>query len=278
MKNPKDIRCNFEAEYSNYVIMNLNIINQPLGQGELSGGYAPTKKRIWPAIIMAATAIGSAAYSGYKSSQANKKAQQQLDAEKATTKNEKRRRLNEDYIDTSAGQNLIRVARSEADKVYKREAGAAAMTGATERTAMAKQYGNDMVGETISNIAANDTARKDKIESEYTGYERQLNQQQIALDQQKAQNEAQAGAQLISGLGGAAAAYMGTYMGAGSPGGGGVTAPQPTGQLAGMGKSNSFFENYAGNYIKNNMYGGSNIFTKQSPLFSTDYKQFFGLN
>lgn len=258
--------------------MNLKVINQPLDQCDLSGGYAPAKKRIWPAIIMAAAAIGSAVYSGSKSSAANKKAQDKLDQEKYLTEAQKRRKLNEDYIDTAAGQNLIRHARQEADKIWKRESGVAAVTGATERKAMAKEYGNNLVGEAIADIAANDTERKDKIDERYTGYERTLRQQQIALDQQQALDEAQAGAQLISGLGSAASAYAGTYMGNGSPGGGGVTAPQPKpdGTLAGMGKSNSYFENYANNYIKN-MYGSSS-FGKQSPLFTTDYKQFFGLN
>lgn len=203
--------------------MKWNILNQPLGQGDLSGGYAPAKKLIWPAIIMAASAIGSAIYSGAKSASANKKAQAQLDAEKAETAAEKRRRLNENYLDTSAGQNLIRVARSEADKIYKRESGAAAMTGATERKAMAKEYGNNLVGDAVASIAAQDTARKDRIEDTYSGVERGLKQQQIALDQQKALDQANAGAQLISGLGSAAASYLGTYMG--SPGGAGVTAP-----------------------------------------------------
>ena len=216
--------------------MNWKIVNQPLGQGDLSGGYAPAKKRIWPAIIMAAAAVGSTVYSGIKSKQANDKAQAQLNGEKAMTAAEKRRKMNEDYLDTSAGQNLIRVARNEADKVWKREQGTAAMTGATERAAMAKEYGNNLVGNAIADIAARDTERKDRIDERYTGYERQLNQQQIALDQQRALNNAQAGAQLISGLGSAAAMYMGTY--AGSPGGGGVTADDTYNVLQKMGGDN----------------------------------------
>lgn len=219
--------------------MNWRILEKPLGQCDLSGGYAPEKKRIWPAIIMAAAAVGSAVYSGVKSSQANKKAQRQLDAEKAMTEAERRRKMNEDYIDTAAGQNLIRVARTEADKVYKREAGTAAMTGATERTAMAKEYGNNMVGEAIADIAANDTARKDNIDRDYRNYERQLTQQQIALDQQKALSQAQVGSQLISGLGSAFGAYMGSSMGTGSPGGQGVTAPSKLQQMG-----SSFYNNY----------------------------------
>ena len=125
------------------------------------------------------------------------------------------------------------MARNEADKIYKRESGTAAMTGATERAAMAKEYGNNLVGDAVADIAAQDTARKDRIEDSYTGYERQLKQQQIALDQQRANDQAAAGAQLISGLGSAAAAYMGTYMG--SPGGAGVTASKATNQLQNMG-------------------------------------------
>ena len=219
--------------------MNWNIINKPLGQGDLSGGHAPSKKRIWPAVIMAATAIGSAIYSGAKSASANRKAQSQLDAERAETQAERRRRMNEDYLDTSAGQNLVRVANNAADKIYKREAGTAAMTGATERTAMAKEYGNNLVGEAIANIAANDTARKDKIDADYRTQERALAQQQIALDQKRALDQAQVGSQLISGLGSAAAAYAGTYMGQGSPGGSGVTAPN---RLQNMGTQ--YYKNY----------------------------------
>lgn len=223
MKNTKEYLRIFEADIKLHNVMKWNNFNQPLGQCDLSGGYAPAKKRIWPAIIMAAAAIGSAVYSGEKSAAANREAQRKLDSEKALTEAEKRRKLNEDYIDTAAGQNLIRKAKTEADKIYKKEAGNAAMTGATERTAMAKEYGNNMVGEAIADIAANDTARKDKIDERYTGYERNLRQQQIALDQQKALNEAQVGSQIISGLGSAASAYAGTYMGNGSPGGAGVT-------------------------------------------------------
>lgn len=222
MKNSTDIRCNFEAEYSKYAYMKWKFLNQPLDQCDMSGGFAPAKKRIWPAIIMAAAAIGSAAYSGAKSSEANNKSQRALGAEQARTQATRRRKYNEDYIDTSAGQNLIRTARNEADKIWRREQGTAAMTGATEKAAMAKQYGNDLVGEAIANIAANDTARKERVDEQYEGYERQLNQQQIALDHQKAIDQAQAGAQMISGLGSAAASYAGTYMG--SPGGSGVTA------------------------------------------------------
>ena len=78
-----------------YTYMNLKFLNQPLGQGDMSAGYAPQKKPWISAAIMAASAIASAIYSSYKSSQANKKAQAQLDAEKSLTESEKRRRMME---------------------------------------------------------------------------------------------------------------------------------------------------------------------------------------
>lgn len=208
--------------------MNWKFINQPLGDCGLSGGYAPAKKRIIPLVIMAAAAAGSAIYSGAKSASANREAQQQLNAERALTEAQRRRKMNEDYLDTQAGQNLIRLANEQADKIWKRERGAAAVTGATERNAMAKQYGNDIVGNAIANIAANDTARKDNIDQRYEEREHQLRQQQMALDQQKAIDQANAGAQLISSIGNLAGAYAATKMGVGSPGGSGVTSTNDT--------------------------------------------------
>ena len=217
--------------------MNWKFINQPLGDCGLSGGYAPAKKRIIPLVIMAAAAAGSAIYSGVKSAKANREAQQQLNAERALTEAQRRRKMNEDYLDTQAGQNLIRLANEQADKIWKREKGAAAVTGATERNAMAKQYGNDLVGNAIANIAANDTARKDNIDQRYEEREHQLRQQQMALDQQRAIDQANAGSQLISSIGNLAGAYAATKMGVGSPGGSGVTStPQQsaTNQLQNM--------------------------------------------
>lgn len=193
----------------------------------LSGGFAPKEKHIaWviPA-IMAATSIASSVYGGVQSSKANKKAQQQVDAERAANQAERRRRMNEDYIDTAAGQNLIRMARDEANKIWKREQGAAAVNGSTESAKqMAKDAGNQMMGNAIANIAANDTTRKDSIDASYRAQDRALAQQQIGLQQQAAAIKAQAASQISSSLMNAAGQYLGASMGAGSPGGGGVTA------------------------------------------------------
>lgn len=272
--------------------MNWKFLNQPLGRCDLSGGYAPEKKPIWPAIIMAAVAAGSAIYGAAKSNSDNNKAQAQLDAEnakleaeKAITKAERRRKMYENPLDRADVQNVIRVAQQQADKIYKKAEGEAAVMGSTDASKqMAKDAGNKVVGDAVADIYANDAARKDLVDAQYRAEERGLNQeqrgliqQQIALQQQRAQNTANAAGQISSALGQAALSYAGTYMGAGSPGGGGVTSSQkPTGLLSGMGNSKSYFENYANNYVKS-MYGQSQLFPNKSPLFTTDYKQFFGM-
>lgn len=207
--------------------MNWKFLNQPLGRCDLSGGYAPEKKPIWPAIIMAAVSAGSAIYGAAKSNSANRKAQAQLDAEKAITQAERRRKMYENPLDRADVQNLIRVAQQQADKIYKKAEGEAAVMGSTDASKqMAKDAGNQMVGETVANISANDAARKDVVDAQYRAEERGLTQQQIALEQQRGQNTAAAASQVASALGQAALSYAGTYFGGGSPGGAGVTAPQ----------------------------------------------------
>lgn len=209
--------------------MNWKFLNQPLGKSDLSGGYAPEKKHIWPAIILAAAAAGSAIYGAAKSNEANSEAEAKIAAEKAITQAERRRKLHENPLDRADVQNVIRVAQQQADKIYKRAEGAAAVAGATDASKqMAKDAGNQMVGEAVANIAANDAARKDVVDAQYRAEERGLTQQQIALQQQRGQNIANAASQVSSALGSAAMSYAGTYMGAGSPGGGGV-APQSGG-------------------------------------------------
>lgn len=262
--------------------MNWKFLNQPLGICDMSGGFAPEKRYIWPAIIMAAAAAGSAIYGAAKSNSANRQAQAQLDAEKAITQAERTRKKYENPLDRADVQNVIRVAQQQADKIYKRAEGAAAVAGATDASKqMAKEAGNNMVAESVASIAANDAARKDIVDAQYRQEERAINQQQIALQQQKGQNIANAAGQVASALGSAAMSYAGTHMGAGSPGGGGVTDPgKPSGLLAGMGDSKSYFENYANNYVKG-MYGGNTGFSltnlRNTPLFTTDYRQFFGM-
>ena len=149
-------------------------------------------------------------------------------------------------------------------------------TAVSRQTAkqMAKDAGNQLVGDAIANIAANDTARKDNIDASYRATDRQLAQQQIGLEQQRGQNIANAASQIGSSLMSAATSYLGTNFGAGSPGGGGVTAGNRQvnvtagNRLTNMGGGNyTNFSDYANNYVKN-MYLPETYFTHKSPLFS----------
>lgn len=221
MKNTKDIQRIFGANIQNNVIMNWKFLNQPLGKCDLSGGYAPEKKN-WIPVAMAAASALSSIFGGISSSKANREAQKQVAAQKAATQAERRRRYYENPLDRGDVQNLIRVAKQQSDRIYKKAEGAAAVTGATDAsTQMAKDAGNNMMAETVANIAADDASRKDEVDAQLRREENQLTQQQIALKQQQGQNIASAAGQAVSSLAQGAI----SLFGAGSPGGAGVTAP-----------------------------------------------------
>ena len=218
--------------------MNWNLLNQPIGSA-CPTGHSVRKEMPLPLAIpvaMAAAGALSSIFGGSKSAQAARREQQRIREEKARTEAERIRAKNEDYIDTAAGQNLMRIAQEERDKIWKRESGAAAVGGGTDAAvALAKEQGNQMIGDTIANIAANDQSRKDQLDQ---SYRQELSQQQIAAERAKSEAIAAAAGQAGSSLmQGAISTFGGTklgqkWMGTGSPGGGGVTAPS---QLQGMG-------------------------------------------
>ena len=214
------------ANIQNNVIMNWKFINQPLGQGDLSGGYAPQEKRFfWVPAIIAAASIASAAIGGAQSAKANKKAREQVDSERAANQAERRRNMYESWTDTAKGQNTIRQLREETDRLWKKEQGAAAVAGATDASKqMAKDAAMQTIGDTVANITANDQERRDARDDQYRAQDRAYANQQIALDQQAGQIKAQAATQMASALANAATSYLGASIGTGSPGGGGVTA------------------------------------------------------
>lgn len=153
-------------------------------------------------LVMAGASALSSFWGGQKSAEAAEEANRQLQAEKNRVNAERTRAKYEDYIDTAAGQNLMRIARQERDKMWKREAGAAAVAGGTDAAvAQAKEAGNQMIGDTIANVAAQDTARKDAKDASYRQELSNINQQQINAQRAKSQAIADA-------AGGAASALM----------------------------------------------------------------------
>lgn len=206
--------------------MKWSILNQPLGSACPAG--SPTKKEIGfsaiAALVSAAIAAGSTAYGGAKSAQANREAQERLSREKAETEAERLRKKHESWTDTASGMNTIRMLKDMANEEYRRSRGAAVVGGATDAAVAAeKDLQNQKQAEVIAQAAAAHEDKKDQVDAGYRQQLRGLNQQQIALDQQKGQNIAQTASGLGNSMAQAAALGSSSMMGAGSPGGGGTT-------------------------------------------------------
>lgn len=238
------------------------IINDaPLGSGEFGAGFAPRKKR-WIGLALAGASLASSIWGGVQSSKAQKAAEQRLANEKAENEAWYRRRYNENYSDTAAGQNMIRIAKDYAKDVWKKAAGAAAVGGGTDAdVAEAKEAGNRMVGNTIAQMAATDTSRKDNVDATYRAEKARLNQQQMTLEQQHADNISSVaggvsdallqGAIMTAGTGtksvsletGATPSVKtGSGGNTGSPGGGGVNPATKPPMLQKMGTNDSNYK------------------------------------
>lgn len=97
---------------------------------------------------------------------------------------------NTDYMDTKAGQNMLRRAQEIQDEYVRRADGAAAVGGGTAAaTAQAKEAANRTMGDTIANIAAQDTARKAQVEDAH-----QANVSQLSREREDAANQQAANA------------------------------------------------------------------------------------
>jgi len=156
---------------------------------------------MFAAIIGAALAVGSAVYGAVKSSKQSEKAKKELEQQEIKDEAWYMRKSNEDYADTAAGQRLITQAKDYAKQVSKKAEGQAAVTGASDASvAMAKDQGNKMVGNTLSSIAANDTARKDAADSQYQNMRKAISNQKIANYNQQAANISAAASQASNAL------------------------------------------------------------------------------
>ena len=233
VKNTSPFRRNFEARILNYVIMKLNFLNQPLGIGDMSGGYAPRKKHAIPLAIpiaMAGASVLSSIFGGSASAKAAREAQAKLDTQKAQTEAERLRAKHQTWLDTASGQNTLRMLRDEGQKYLQGVQGAAKVGGATEAAVAAqKELNNQKQAEVIAEAQAAHEDKKDAVDAGYRQQINNLTQQQIGLERERAGAIAGAASGVSSALAqGAIATFGGTQvgqeiMGAGSPGGGGST-------------------------------------------------------
>jgi hypothetical protein len=162
------------------------IVKQPLGMGN---SFAPSRKGWIVAALGAATSIASSLIGGSQASKAAKEAERRQRRQEAQEEAWYNRRYNEDYIDTKAGQNLVRRAKDFAKENWKKASGAQAVAGGTAAaTAMAKEAGNKMMGDTIANIGANDENRKMQADNLHRQAQNQFAQMDMAREMQRAQN------------------------------------------------------------------------------------------
>lgn len=164
--------------------------NRPLGMG-MEG--SPLRKEWIATAIGAGVGLLSSVIGGAASAKAAREAQAEQRRKEARENAWYTRRYNEDYLDTAAGQNLVRRAKEYARENWKKAQGAAKVGGATEAaSAMAKEAGNKMVGDTMANIAAQDTARKARVDDQHRQNQERFADQNIQIQNQRAANITQA--------------------------------------------------------------------------------------
>lgn len=112
-------------------------------------------------------------------------------------------KMAEDYTQRSEVQNVLRKQRDLLKEQYNRARATNIVAGGTDESlALQQREANETMGETMANIAANASAYKDSIENQYRSQDAALNQQQIGVEQAKAQSIAQAAGQMGSAVSG----------------------------------------------------------------------------
>lgn len=154
-------------------------------------------------ILDAATQVGSAIYGAIKSSQANKRAEAMIQNQRDENKRWYDQKMAEDYMQRSDVQNVLRKQRELLNEQYQRARATNIVAGGTDESlALQQQAANEAMGDTMANIAANASNYKDSVEEQYRAQDAALNQQQIGVEQAKAQSIAQAAGQVGSAVSG----------------------------------------------------------------------------
>ena len=177
-----------------------------------------------------AAGIGASLFGANKAKKAARRAQAEnqyrTNAEKAWYD----KNYNTDYLDTKAGQNLMRRAQEVQDEYVRKADGAAAVGGGTAASvAMAKEAANKAMGDTIANVAAQDTARKQHVEDAHLANTQQLSRERQQIEQQKAQATSDAAQNASNALFNVGVNQLGSQLeGAKSQGSNKLANPTPT--------------------------------------------------
>lgn len=156
------------------------------------------------AAIGTAAQVGASIYGAIKSSQANKKAMDILKAQKDENKKWYEERMGEDYLQRADVQNVLRKQRELLGEQYKRARATNVVAGGTDESlAMQQQAANEIMGDTMGNIAAQAESYKEGVENQYRSTDAALAQQEMGIHQTQAQTIATAAGQVgkaVSGL------------------------------------------------------------------------------
>lgn len=177
-----------------------------------------------------ALGVGSSLFGANKAKKAARRAQ----AENQYRTNAKKawydKNYNTDYLDTKAGSNLLRRAQEVQDEYIRKADGAAAVGGGTAASvAQAKESANKAMGDTIANIAAQDTSRKQHVEDAHLQNTQQLSRERQQIEQQKAQATSDAAQNASNALFNFGVNQLGSELeGAKSQGSSKLANPTPT--------------------------------------------------
>jgi hypothetical protein len=156
-------------------------------------------------IIGAAAQLGSSIYGAVKSSQANKRAQQMIQNQRDENQKWYDQKMAEDYMQRSDVQNVLRKQRELLNEQYERARATNIVAGGTDESlSVMQEAANKTMADTMADIAAGADAYREGIENQYRAQDAALNQQQIGIEQGKAQSIAQAAGQVGSAVSGLA--------------------------------------------------------------------------
>ena len=157
--------------------------------GSLFGGAKARKA--------AKKAVGKRHYDAIMSKKAARERQYRANAEKAWYE----KAYNTDYLDTKAGQNLLRRAQEVQDNYIRKADGAAAVAGGTAASAaMAKEAANRTMGDAIANIGARDSANKESVSAQHMQNQMGFSKEREDAYNQQAQNASDAGQNMSNAL------------------------------------------------------------------------------
>lgn len=153
--------------------------------------------------VGAAASLASSIYGAVKSSQANRKAENLIQAQRDENKRWYNQQMAEDYTQRSDSQAILKKQREMLDEQYKRARATNVVAGGTDESlALQQQAANKSLSDTATNIASQASIHKDNVEQQYRQTNAALNQQQVAMYQQQAASTSQAAGQGVSaGLG-----------------------------------------------------------------------------